>query len=222
MTDYRTQSWSGLDVYYTPNLNGGGLVLADDYLELFKRIKNPRQFGKIYEWCSGPGFIGYALLANQIGRSLCLADIYPPAVEAARQTARQNGIEDKVSIYHGDGLQALPEHEKFDLVVANPPHFVERNMIEYAHSNAPRIYVDPDWRLHKQFFQKIRQHLNQDGLIVLMENTAGFHVDTFHEEIKAAGLVTLGWEWSCKHGDSLWYMFIMRDDAVWRPDIALR
>ncbi|MGY3361844.1 methylase of polypeptide subunit release factors [Bradyrhizobium sp. GM0.4] len=128
--DYQSKAWNGVSVYYTENLNGGGIDLADDYLDLLNYFKGRPRFQRVFEWCCGPAFIGYSMLAGNICESLCLADFYGPAIDAAQYTARKNNIGDRVTIYKGDGLLALPKSEKFDLVVGNPPHFVERNMLE--------------------------------------------------------------------------------------------
>ena len=124
MVAYQSKKWNEFDVFYTHDLDGGGSIHADDFLKLLTDHVKPAQFRRAYEWCSGPGFIGYALLANNICKSLCLADFYGPAVSAARYTAKFNGVEDRVSIYQGDNLAALPPTESFDLVLGNPPHCV--------------------------------------------------------------------------------------------------
>ncbi|MER9586055.1 methyltransferase [Mesorhizobium sp. M0276] len=211
--DYKSKSWNGISVYYTDNLDGGGLDFADDYLDLFNCFKDRSRFQRMFEWCSGPGFIGYSMLANNICKSLCLADFYQPAIDAAQYTTRTNNIEDRVTIYQGDGLLALPEWEKFDLVVGNPPHYVERNMAEYSINMEPRIYVDDKWLLHREFFSGIRKHLERDGLIVLFENGKGSHIDTFRPMIESSGLKISGWQWSRRFNALYWYLFIMRDDS---------
>ncbi|VIO78764.1 50S ribosomal protein L3 glutamine methyltransferase [Bradyrhizobium ivorense] len=212
---YKYKAWNDVCVYYTEDLNGGGAYIADDYLDLFNCFTDRRRFKRMFEWCCGPAFIGYSMLAANICASLCLADFYGPAIEAAQYTADKNNIGDRVTVYKGDGLLALPESERFDLVVGNPPHFVERNMLEYRENFEPRIYVDDKWRLHRDFFSGIREHLERDGLIVLVENTRGSHIDTFKPMIQSCGLMISGWQWSRRFNvaPALWYLFIMRDDS---------
>lgn len=209
--DFKFKAWNGVSVYYTDKLDGGGVDFADDYLDLFNCFKNRPRFQRMFEWCSGPGFIGYSMLAAHICESLCLADFYGPAIDAAQYTARKNNIEDRVKIYQGDGLLALPASEKFDLVVGNPPHFVERNMLEHIYES--RIYVDEKWLLHREFFSGIRKHLERNGLIVLFENGRGSHNDTFRPMIESSGLKIAGWQWSRRSNSRYWYLFIMRDDS---------
>ncbi|WOH64022.1 methyltransferase [Bradyrhizobium sp. BWA-3-5] len=211
--DYKCKTWNGASVYYTENLNGGGVDYADDYLDLFNCFKDRPRFQRMFEWCCGPAFIGYSMLAGTICESLCLADLYRPAIDAAQYTACKNNIRDRVTIYQGDGLLALPESEKFDLVVGNPPHYVERNMLEYIRNIEPRIYVDDKWLLHREFFSGIRKHLKRNGLIVLLESSRGSHIDTFRPMIESSGLKVCGWQWSRRFDSRFWYLFIMRDDS---------
>jgi len=211
--DYKSKAWNGVSVYYTENLNGGGVDYADDYLDLFNYFKGRPRFKRMFEWCCGPAFIGYSMLADKICETLCLADTHAPAIDAARYTARKNNIGDRVTIYQGNGLLALPESEKFDLVVGNPPHYAERRMLEYINNVDPRIYRDDRWRLHCQFFSGVRKHLERDGLIVLLESSRGSHIDTFRPMIESSGLKISGWRWSPRFNESIWYLFIMRDDS---------
>ena len=74
----------------------------------------------------GPGFIGFALLGYGFCDTLCLADINPEAVDACRRTVIQNRLAERVAVYHSDNLDGIPASEQWDLVVGNPPHFVDR------------------------------------------------------------------------------------------------
>jgi hypothetical protein len=66
------------------------------------------------------------------------------------------------------------------LIVSNPPHFVD----QYAGDICAH---DPDWRIHKNFFETVSQHLAEDGVIVLQENNRGSTVATFRPMIEQSG-----------------------------------
>ena len=40
-----------------------------------------------------------------------------------KKTVRENNIDDYVNIYHSDIFDNIPNDQKFDLIVGNPPHF---------------------------------------------------------------------------------------------------
>ena len=66
------------------------------------------------------------------------------------------------------------------MIVSNPPHFVDQ------YEGDIRAH-DPDWRIHKNFFETVGDHLAEDGVIVLQENNRGSTVATFRPMIEQAG-----------------------------------
>ncbi len=141
----------------------------------------PRQ-QRVFEWCAGPGFIGFSLLAHGLCESLCLADVTPGAVRAARLTVRRNGLGRRVSVYRSDNLKQVPADERWTLVVGNPPHFDDDTFADDIRS------YDRDWHLHREFFRDVGRFLAPGGVIVLQENNEGSTAETFRPMIEAAGL----------------------------------
>lgn len=181
----------GLQVLYQPEMDGGGTHFGQEYVPILKEKYPGRQFKRCYEWCSGPGFIGYAILDHRLCQSLCLTDLYDPSVTAAEQTATlpANACQGQVSVYLLKDLALLPAHEMFDLVVSNPPHFESEEIFtksgDYQHN---RICTDYNWLAHKNFFANIKKHLLPGGVILLQENQLGSTPETFRPMAEAAGL----------------------------------
>ena len=165
-------------VFDKPNHHMGGLAFGRD----FPRVLNELGIGRrdrMFEFCAGPGYIGYSLLAAGWCESLVLADIDPDAVSTARFTAAHNDLEDRVVVYRSDALDQIPDSERWDLVVANPPHFSERN---------PDIRIfDPGWELHRRFYASVASHMNPGGLVVMVESHEGSDPELFEEMIRAGG-----------------------------------
>ena len=157
----------GLNVYYDSWMEGGGTWFGQEYIELIKQ-RYTRTFEKCYEWCSGPGFIGFGILDHELCKKVCLSDIYEPAINQAVKTT-SGQCPRLVSAYVTGTLATIPDHEMFDLVVSNPPHFLECP----GNENTQRIKVDPNWQAHQDFFKHIGQHLLPNGIILLQENQAG-------------------------------------------------
>ena len=178
--------FGGITISYTYDLDGGGTRFGQEYVAAIKARYAGRKFARCFEWCSGPGFIGYSLLGHGLCESLCLADIHPPAVAAARYTAEKNNLNGKVAVYESDGLSRLPDHETFDLVVGNPPFY--RHPIYKLRMIDPRLYVDPDWRVHRDFFAGIVKHLAPNGLILLQECQWASDIGSFEKMIGENGL----------------------------------
>jgi 16S rRNA G1207 methylase RsmC len=54
---------------------------------------------RAFEWCCGPGFIGFSMLGHGLCESLCLSDINAAAVSSCQYTVRVNKLSDRVSVY---------------------------------------------------------------------------------------------------------------------------
>jgi predicted RNA methylase len=172
--------YAGIGISYREELDGGGTEFGQDFISFFTARGMPKQ-KRIFEWCSGPGFIGFSLLGHGFCESLCLADINPEAVASCKRTVEVNGLSDRVSVYQSDNLKNIPHYEKWDLVVSNPPHFVDQ------YEGDLRAH-DPDWRIHREFFATIGDFLNVGGVVVLQENNRGSTVETFRQMIEQSGL----------------------------------
>jgi SAM-dependent methyltransferase len=177
---WRHTVYGDIRVNYRDHLDGGGRTSGMEYLPLFHDLGMPLQ-PRVFEWCSGPGFIGFALLGHGFCDTLCLADINPEAVEACRLTLAQNALAERVTVYQSNNLEDIPSSEQWDLVVGNPPHFIDISPGELR-------FHDQDWTLHRRFFATIGRFLKPSGMIVLLENNRGSTADTFRSMIEAAGL----------------------------------
>lgn len=167
-------------------MDGGGTWFGTEYATILKS-RYGRYYPRCLEWCSGPGFIGFDLLDHGICDQLVCLDRYEPAVLHSIPTTVQANKLANVRAYLGNDLGALPAPEKFDLVVANPPHYLECP----GDANYQRLAVDPNWAAHSVFFQQIAAHLATDGMILLQENQAGSirREDEWRGIIEANGLM---------------------------------
>jgi methylase of polypeptide subunit release factors len=120
----------------------------------------------------------------------------------ARMTARYNHIEDHVNVYLSDSLDDIPESEKWDLAVGNPPFFLPPSRGHLPKKpdetmKLPRKTVvtesinlrtyDPDWSIHKKFYAKIKRHMKPGGLVVMQECQRGSDADVFKPMIADGG-----------------------------------
>ena len=204
---WRRARFGGIRISFQRHLDGGGTSFGQDYISFLRGLGMPTQ-ARAFEWCAGPGFIGFSLLGNGFCQTLCLADINPLAVEACLRTVRENRLGDRVTVYQSDNLTAIPPSERWNLVVGNPPHFIET----VEESLSLRAY-DEDWHIHRAFFATIGKYLAAGGVIVLQENNRGSTVETFREMIEQAGL-SIAFVHGCAPRrtahDSLYFIGIVR------------
>jgi methylase of polypeptide subunit release factors len=177
---WTSASYGDIRVHFKKHLDGGGRTFGQD-LVTFLELRGMPQQQRVFEWCAGPGFIGFSLLARGLARTLCLADVNPEAVKACRLTIADSGLADRASVHQSDGLKDIPAAERWDLVVSNPPHFVDDWIGDL------RSY-DDGWHLHRDFFAGIDRFLKPNGVIVLQENNRGSTAETFRSMIEQSGL----------------------------------
>lgn len=184
--DYKIINLGGIDVYYMDSTDGGGFRFGPDYLRILPTLV-PQRASRIFEWCTGPGFIAFNILAHGLCDTLCLADINPVAVAACQKTIAANNLQGRVSIYQSDCLDAIPASEKWDLVVSNPPHSpLKQRFVDWNPNTL--IYKDVGWELHKRFYRDVRPHLNPDALLLIQENSVLSKVGDFAPMIEENGL----------------------------------
>ncbi|MBK7860621.1 MAG: class I SAM-dependent methyltransferase [Archangiaceae bacterium] len=182
MTNYYQVKYGPLSVSYLPVLDGGGMTFGQQYLDVIRQKLG--RVGHAFEYCAGPGFIGFSLLAHGLCERLTLADINPEAVRAARDTVARNGLQDRVAVYESDCLDQIPATEKWDLVVSNPPHF-DGDQQEYK--DAIRL-IDPGWEIHKRFYRDVKKFLKPGASIIFQENAHATRSEDFEQMIRENGL----------------------------------
>lgn len=181
-----TVNYNGITVYYKKHLDGGGRTFGQDFIPEVRRRFG--KVGRVHEFCCGPAFIGFSLLAHGLCDSLCLSDINPKAIEMCRLTVKENRLEGVVDCYVSDCLKGIPKTEKWDLVVSNPPHF---DGTEEDYVREIRAY-DPKWRIHKEFYENIGGFLNEGGSVYFCENCEQSNTAIFREMAEKAGLEFVG------------------------------
>ncbi len=180
-----------IKIFYESSLDGGGTSFGRRYPYIIKEIYRDRIFENCFEWCAGPGFTGFELLSENICNNLFLADIYQPALTAINKTVTNlpAKYQNKVHSAQIKGIADLPAEWKFDLVVANPPMY-NSSAGAFITSITPndRIYIDQDWNLHREFFNHIVPHLNDNAVILILEHAFASGPDMFNSMIREAGL----------------------------------
>jgi predicted RNA methylase len=173
--------YNGLVVFHRPELNGGGLTHGQNVPRVLLEF-GLKRCERLFEFCAGPGYIGYSLLANGFCERLALSDINPEAVKAAEYTAKWNGVEHLVKIYLSDGLDQIPADERWDLVVTNPPPYDR-----HSDSESDLIAYDRDWLLHQRFYAAVKKFVQPGGHAVMVEDRGYSTPEVFEPMIRAGG-----------------------------------
>ena len=165
-------------------LNGGGTGYAAQYVRLLRTTFKGQRFKTCFEWCAGPGYIGFQLLAEGLVDRLVLADINPASVELVKKTIQLNSLANQVVVFESNNLDDIPHSQRgqWDIVVGNPPHFTERMMtrLDEMYGKGGRLRgIDSGWALHRRFYNDVGQFLTPAGFTAVLENALGSHASTF-------------------------------------------
>ena len=184
MLTYQTSGPKQFTVFWEQSLNGGGIYFGSEYPEVIKSLYPNRTFDTCLEWCSGPGFIGFNILSHNLCNHLALVDLHQPALDKVKETIQYNNLEQQVNFYKSSNIKDLVSDRKFDLIVANPPHYDRQSSTE----NDSRISDDMGWKIHREFYENIGSYMTDDGEILIQENEDGSHPEYFYDMIKQSNL----------------------------------
>lgn len=187
-----------IQVHYDLSLDGGGTQFGQRYKHVLSSLYPGKVFTNCFEWCSGPGFIGFDLLSRGFCEKLYLADIYLPCLDSIKKTISMNHEQchDRVFYHHSKSISDLPGHWKFDLIVSNPPHWNRGlNQMITLIEKSDRILNDNDWNLHNEFFQNITGHLLPGATILLQEQSYASGPEMFRPMIEKNGLKIVDCHW---------------------------
>jgi hypothetical protein len=177
---YSVVKFDDIAVHFSWDLNGGGFVFAYEFVPVV--AQKIGRVHHVFEYCAGPDFIGFALLANNLCHKLTLADVNPKAVEAVRETIRNNQLEDKVTVYQSNCLDQIPASEQWDLVVGYPPWLLSRR-----NQGDIRLY-DRGCLVHEKFYRDIGKHLKPQGSVLFIEGGEYTKPGCFKDMIEHNGL----------------------------------
>jgi tRNA1(Val) A37 N6-methylase TrmN6 len=178
------------DVHYTEDIDGRGRYHSQVYPLVLAKIYPGQQFNNCLEWCAGPGFIGFRLIADNIVNSITMMDMYGPALKVCETTweNRPSRLEQKnMETVQGTTVDCL-ENRLFDLIVANPPNFDNKNLVKSSNYIIHRLTQDPGWQTHTDFFLNIKKNLMPDGKILLMKHKNGSQPSDHINAIRDGGL----------------------------------
>ncbi|MDR1612191.1 MAG: peptide chain release factor N(5)-glutamine methyltransferase [Planctomycetota bacterium] len=74
---------------------------------------------------TGSGCIAVAVAAVLPGARITAVDKSQKALAVARKNAEAAGMAERIDFREGDWFSACPEHERYDLILANPPYLVK-------------------------------------------------------------------------------------------------
>lgn len=131
-----------------------------------------RQPDRILDMCTGSGCIAVAMALEFEDSEVDAVDISEDALEVAQINIQSYSLEDRVFPIKSDLFEALPQGDKYDLIVANPPY-----VDEYDLSIMPEEFLaEPKIALGsgrdgldctRRILAQAYHYLNKDGILVV-------------------------------------------------------
>lgn len=187
----RVTTESGYVLNFPVHLDGGGDDIKSSLLE-FINSTGKKVYERALDWCAGHGPFGFELLDKKKSNFVVFQDIYDVSTDTCIQNAKENNISHLVNAHTSSTISGIPSSERFDLVVANPPHCgsSEGLIKNFSYENTKRILVDEKHTAHKEFFKNIKQYLTHDADIYI--TVPSKNNDHFVRWAKEGGLTYMG------------------------------
>jgi len=112
------------EFYGRPFKVGPGVFIPRPETELLVQIALeglPHGPVRVLDLCGGSGAVGVSVAAEREEAQVDVVDIAGAAVAAAVENAGAHAPR-RVTVFRGDLYAALPEHRRYDAVLANPPY----------------------------------------------------------------------------------------------------
>lgn len=142
-----------------------GLVLGNKSLENQEDSKKTMQ---ILDLCTGSGAIAISLKKYLPDVKIFASDISEKALEVARKNAKNNNVE--IEFIKSDMFENI--HEKFDIIVSNPPYIKSEEIEKLSKEvqNEPKLALDggkDGLKFYKIISKEIKNYLKENGTLLM-------------------------------------------------------
>ena len=184
----KTRLYDNLELLYYSNCSARGEQHQDAILRTV-REHGKQKYQSMHEWCAGHGAIGFSVLATGLAEKISLSDKFLPAIVSCRFTALSNNFENQTKIFKIESFDAIPEDERWDLVIADPPHHGDESSNQGTwNQDGRRQVLDENYEAHRCFFNNLKKHLLTDADIFLLEGAQASTPEDFKPMIESGGL----------------------------------
>jgi release factor glutamine methyltransferase len=107
-----------------------------------------------------------AILAASESNDVVAVDVNPIAIEAARENACRNSVEECIAIYESDLFSSV--EGEFDIIIFDPPFrwFKPRELCEIA-------TTDENYKTLSGFFEDVNNYLKKEGRLLISFGSSG-------------------------------------------------
>ena len=133
---------------------------------------------KILDICCGVGIVGLTIFSKlkekAIIKEIVFADINIFNLNSLQRTLKINNLEHflgkTIRYYLSNALINIPNNEKFDIIVSNPPHYLGAEESKTLLSPRELGTYDIGWSFHDSFYKHCHNYLAEHGEVWFLEN----------------------------------------------------
>jgi len=142
--------------------------------------------GRALDLCTGNGSLAILLAIACPDLLISATDISPEALELASLNIEKYQLQESIDLYCGDlfnGLPALSENDRFDIILCNPPYVNSSSMAqlpdEYLQEPSIALAGGSDGMLViRKIIEQAKDYFNESGALVL---EIGNEYEHFHQ-----------------------------------------
>jgi release factor glutamine methyltransferase len=144
-------------------------LAVTECLRLAKGMASPR----LIDIGTGSGNLAVALAKHLKGASVTAVDLSPEALAVAERNAGKHGVADRVRFLKGDLFAPVPQGERFEFVVSNPPYIPRDEIAKLApgvREYEPHLALDggPDgYAVLERLVADARARLDPGGYLIV-------------------------------------------------------
>ncbi len=143
---------------------------------------------RVMDLCTGSGCIAIACAHAFPDAEVDAIDISADALEVAEQNIQAHAMEQQVFPIRSDLFRDLPNQDKYDVIVSNPPYVDEEDMCnlpdEYTHEPELGLAAGTDGlKLVRRILANASDYLTQEGILICEVGNSMVHIMEQYPEI---------------------------------------
>lgn len=168
-------------------------------MQLQPWLDAPELVLRIADVCTGSGCLAILAAMNFPQAEVDATDISESALELARANIADYGLQARVHVYEGNLLEALPQGQRYDVIICNPPYVNASSMsalpAEFEHEPSLALAGGSDGMdLVRELMLEVASKLTDDGVLILEIGHEADHFEAAFPELEPLWLDTAATE----------------------------
>lgn len=158
-------------------------------------LEAPELVYRIADICTGSGCLAILAALNFPQAQVDATDVSELALELAQTNIADYDLDERVQLFEGHLLEALPDGQRYDLIICNPPYVNATSMsalpAEFEHEPSLALAGGSDGMdLIRELMVEVGSRLNEDGILILEVGHEADHFEAAFPDLEPLWLDT--------------------------------